>query len=48
MKPVYNDHLMGTSLPSGAHLGGQGHLDEPQKAKLVSKNKFYQRGGRYR
>ena len=40
VKPVYNDHLMDTSLPSGAHLGGQWPPRWAQKAEIVSKSKL--------
>ena len=33
VKPVYNDHLMG-------YFSGQRHLDELQKADMVSKSKL--------
>ena len=33
VKPVYNDHLMG-------YLMAKGHLDELQKAEIVSKSKL--------
>ena len=33
MKPVYNDHLMG-------YFSAKGHLDEFQKAEIVSKGKL--------
>ena len=36
VKSVYNDHLTVYSLPSGA----LGHLDELQKAEIVSKSKL--------
>ena len=42
VKPVYNDHLMGYSVPSGAHVGGQGPPRwAPEGIRLLTRVNWY-------